>query len=581
MLGWSRPRLALDAGPVAEAVTDRELLLRFHRGDQAAFSELVQRHAELVMGVCRRVLHRTGDAEDAFQATFLVLAVKARAFSWQDSIAGWLYQTARRTALKLRSGTARRQAVESAAARERPETVGTADAAPATAVAMRELAEVLDEELGRLPAHLREVLLLAQLEGLSREEVARRLGISLAAVKDRLERGREQLRQRLVRRGITLTATTIAAWLLPGTAQAGQAVLVSTTTQVATAFTTGAVSGGSVPTAVALAQGVLKMMAWEKCTSLVICLASIFTAGTIAYGMLQDDPQRFDKGLRGEVVAVALNGKAPNVTVKLDGEVLLNLDVDPQAKVWTAFEPGRLEDLRTERMVSLRLGTDHRTVTEIHMLGAQREVTLKSIEPSGRITAIEGEDEEDDEGQRPPVQEFQLAPNAIVRINGLPATKDDLKPGMRIPLEFSNDGKKVNAVETDGDQALVRNGQIVAVLSAENQLKVRVWGDDLPDEGAEMTYAIAPNSILLLDGKPAKLADLPPRGEINLRLDESQQVIRALKASTPEPEEPEMNAQDEGDCDDQGNGDDDDQGSDESDAAVPGAVNEQHAVAGR
>lgn len=97
---------------VRKAATDRELLLRFLAGDDSAFSEVVRRYAGLVINVCQRILRNPCDVEDAFQATFLVLARKARSLEWQDSIAGWLHQTARRSALKLRAIPVRRRGME-------------------------------------------------------------------------------------------------------------------------------------------------------------------------------------------------------------------------------------------------------------------------------------------------------------------------------------------------------------------------------------------------------------------------------------------------------------------------------------
>jgi len=112
----------------ATPTNDPELLRRFLTGDEAAFSELVQRHAGLVWSACQRVLHHTDDADDAFQATFLVLARKARSLQWQESIAGWLYQTARRTSLKLRAMSARHREVDELAAQQRVDAAATSAA---------------------------------------------------------------------------------------------------------------------------------------------------------------------------------------------------------------------------------------------------------------------------------------------------------------------------------------------------------------------------------------------------------------------------------------------------------------------
>ncbi len=541
-LGWKgspSPRGGLSTGGVS---ADRELLRQFLGGDEAAFAELVQRHSGLVMGVCRRVLRQAADAEDAFQATFLVLARKAGSLSWQESIAGWLHDTARRTSLKLRGSTARRREVEQQAAATRPESAATRESSdPSSQATVHELSEILDEELARLPAKFREVVLLSQVEGLNRDELAERLGITVAAVKDRLERGREQLRMRLVRRGVSLTAVALAAWLVPGTAQAaGSTALVVGTAQAAGAFASGKLAAGTVPVAVTLAQGVLKMMGLEKLKLVTACVVSLLTAGTIAYGMLHDEPTRFEKGLRGEIVAVNA-GNPSTVTIMLDFFTTpLSLDVSSQTKVWTAFEAGQLADLKEGQFVSLRLGDDHRTVQEIHVQGQMRDASIKSIAASGKIVIVEGDD---DDGDAKPM-EVELAPDAILRIGGLPATRGDLKPGMKVPLEFGRDGKLVNAIEAEAAENTLIEGELIEVDANGNKL---VFGREENDEGQpiQQSFTITAETIITLDGKPAKLTDLKRGSSLKLRLSDDGHSIRAIKATSPEPDDDDKSESDD------------------------------------
>lgn len=527
-------------------LADRELLKRFVNGDEAAFAELVQRHAGLVMGVCQRVLRHAADAEDAFQATFLVLARKAGSLNWQESIAGWLHDTARRTSLKLRGSTARRREVELQVAATRPIVEATQTATdPSACVNVQELSEILDEELSRLPTKFREVILLNQIEGLSRDELAERLGISVASVKDRLERGREQLRAQLIKRGVSMTAVALAAWLVPTSAQAaGTTALVVGTAQAAGAFATGKLAAGSVPAAVTLAQGVLKMMGFEKLKIVAACMVSLLTAGTVAYGMLQDEPTRFEKGLRGQVVAVsaASSGKSSTITISLEEfGTLLNLDLSGQAKVWTAYEAGQLTDLKNGQFVSLRLGDDHRTVNEIHVQGQMREASIKSVASSGKITIVEGDDDEDSSGKP---MEVELAPDAIVRIGGLPATRSDLKPGMQIPLEFGRDGKVVNAIEAEAAEKTVIDGELLEVDANGSKL---VFGREESDDGqpVQQSFTITAETIITLDGKPAKLAELKRGSSLKLRLADAGKAIRVIQATSPEPDDDENSANDD------------------------------------
>jgi RNA polymerase sigma factor (sigma-70 family) len=182
------------------ALSDGELLQRFAaEDDQAAFAALVRRHAAMVLGVCRRALPTLEDAEDACQATFLVLAQKARGTRWQSSVANWLFSTARKVARNARVAAQRRARREARAGV--PEAV-----APAEQVSARELLAALDEELDKLPPSCREPLVLCYLEGLTRDEAAARLGVPPGTLKGRLKRGRQRLGDALARRGWGLGA---------------------------------------------------------------------------------------------------------------------------------------------------------------------------------------------------------------------------------------------------------------------------------------------------------------------------------------------------------------------------------------
>ncbi|HJZ92015.1 MAG TPA: RNA polymerase sigma factor, partial [Gemmataceae bacterium] len=185
-------------------LSDRELLRRFTMdGDQAAFSSLVHRHGAMVLAVCRRALHNAQDAEDACQATFVVLARKAARGNWRPSIANWLYSTARKVARNARVAAQRRAKRESRSAV--PELVP-----PLDQMSGRDLLGVLDEELDRLPPRYREPLVLCYLQGLTRDEAATRLGVPPATVKSQLDRGRKRLGEALTRRGVALGAGLLA-----------------------------------------------------------------------------------------------------------------------------------------------------------------------------------------------------------------------------------------------------------------------------------------------------------------------------------------------------------------------------------
>ncbi|QJW93653.1 sigma-70 family RNA polymerase sigma factor [Frigoriglobus tundricola] len=195
---------AARAGRLTRPEADRALVERFaHRSDQAAFAELVRRHGPMVLGVCRRAARDPHLAEDAFQATFIVLARKAGAIRNPDGLASWLFGVARRVAL-----TARR--------RHRPAELGPPFSRSRNEPGDRdELLGVLDEELAKLPDRYRAPLLACYLDGRTRDEAARHLGWSLGTFRRRLDAARVLLRARMTARGATLAAGMFAVALAP------------------------------------------------------------------------------------------------------------------------------------------------------------------------------------------------------------------------------------------------------------------------------------------------------------------------------------------------------------------------------
>jgi RNA polymerase sigma factor (sigma-70 family) len=260
-------RMRQDRRPAA-GVSDAELLDRFIRlRDEAAFELLVRRHERMVLGVCRRVLGHEHDAEDAFQATFLVLARKAGAIARRPSVASWLYKVAYRTALHARAGAARaaRPAVDLEAVAA-PEDAGGA-------AARRELCLALDEEVNRLPETYRTAIVLCYLEGKTYAEAARQLGCPRGTVSIRLTRARERLRGRLVRRGLALPTGLLAAWFCQQASAAGPPDLVGATVKAAL--------GGAAGRAAVLTEGVLRAMFM---TRLKIATALLLGVGLLVAG---------------------------------------------------------------------------------------------------------------------------------------------------------------------------------------------------------------------------------------------------------------------------------------------------------
>ena len=186
-------------------LSDEELLEQFVAGSadraEAAFDALVNRHGAMVLGVCRRVLGHRHSAEDAFQATFLVLAA-VPVISQREQLASWLHGVARRAAMDARVRAARQVAKEKRLGIMSPsESIDE--------IHRSELRLILDEELARLPERHRAAILLCELEGLSRREAARQLGVSEGTLSSRSARAKVRLRERLTRRGLALSAATL------------------------------------------------------------------------------------------------------------------------------------------------------------------------------------------------------------------------------------------------------------------------------------------------------------------------------------------------------------------------------------
>jgi RNA polymerase sigma factor (sigma-70 family) len=242
-------------------LTDLELLHRFRsKGDEVAFNMLIRRHGRMVFEVCRNVFGSEADAEDAFQATFLLLAQRADAIRKQASVGSWLYGVAYRTALKARTCLFTRQKHEARASRQpfsnHPDSLD-----------WREVQIALHEELNRLSECYRAPLVLCYLDGKTQAEAAAALGVSAATVNKRLEQGRQRLRARLVRRGLGSIVLLAAAF---PTAKASEGIPVSlmiSTVRAATAIASGSAPNSVVSTkVVALTEGVLHTMISRKIT---------------------------------------------------------------------------------------------------------------------------------------------------------------------------------------------------------------------------------------------------------------------------------------------------------------------------
>jgi RNA polymerase sigma factor (sigma-70 family) len=249
------------------AVPDRELLERFVREhNEEAFAVLVERHGRLVFAALHKVLSDPADIEDAFQATFLVLVRRSRSITWQANLGTWLHAVAHRVAVHARSAS-RKQARRAGA------SVGNHEVATVPVdLSWREACVLLNEELDKLADKFRLPLLLCYLEGKSRDEAGAQLGISLGAVKGRLERGRLILKDRLTRRGVALSAGLLAALASQSAAETFPLSLIESTVRAA---------GGSAPARVAaLASGASAVAVLSKAKFCAVIAA--FSVGMLS-----------------------------------------------------------------------------------------------------------------------------------------------------------------------------------------------------------------------------------------------------------------------------------------------------------
>jgi RNA polymerase sigma factor (sigma-70 family) len=288
-----------DAGTVT-GLTDGQLLERFttRQGKPAemAFAAIVERHGPMVLRVCRSHARDYHDAQDAFQATFLVLVRKARSLWVRDSLGPWLHRVAQRLADRARRDALCRKAPEFGAVKDL--------AAQQIDMPDGELAPLLHEEIDRLPERYRVPLVLCELEGRTHEEAARHLGCPVGTVKSRLSRGRDRLRDRLQRRGLAPVLTGAMSWI---SAETARAAVPAALKQATTALALIGGAGGSVPgafpaTVAALTEGVCRTMFLTK-VKLVAAGLTVAIAATGAGVLAQQESGGRGSANRDSVIA--------------------------------------------------------------------------------------------------------------------------------------------------------------------------------------------------------------------------------------------------------------------------------------
>ncbi len=480
----------------AAGLSDEELLERFLAcREEAAFAVLLRRHGPMVLGVCRRVLRHEHDAEDAFQATFLVLVRKVASLARRELVANWLYGVAHRTALKAKAAAARRQA------RQRPLEDVPAPETDAEGPGP-DLRPLLDQELCRLPDRYRAPVVLCDLEGKSRTEVARQLGCPEGTVSSRLARGRGLLARRLARRGVVLSAMALAAACVP-------AALAESTVKAALGYAAGnaAVAGCVSAPVAALTEGVLRAMFLNRIKVAALVLLAVGVAGLGGAGLLAppafaDKPPKQaaaatadakekkelgptvhgvlkDLDTRKNTVSVSVpTGQAKQTeekTFDVAKDVKVTLE-DNLSKDQPAPE-GKLADLTPGTGVTLQLAVDKKTVVGISARGPGLQGHIKAVDATNNTITVSSKDSGGVEDKT-----LTLAKGAkILLSDGL--SKDtkpqegklaDLAEGTTVQVQQSVDRKTALSIQVRGGSL---NGTVKGVDLGTNTLTVTVKED--------------------------------------------------------------------------------------------------------
>ena len=373
-------------------LTDGQLLSRFAAlREEAAFVALVRRHGRMVLGVCRRLLRNEHDAEDAFQATFLVLARKASSVEPREAVGNWLYGVAYRTALEARTMINRRRAKERPF-RELPErTVDSRGHA--------ELREVLDRALSRLPDKYRLPIVLCELEGRTRREVARQLGLPEGTLSSRLATGRKILAKRLSQYAPEFAGTALAALFAESAAAVIPAGLAGFTAKAAIMVTSGpAAVSASV---LALAEGVVKAMLISKLKmagAFVLVVATVIgtTACGVAYRLNAGEQETTPRQVQIKRDAVPPAQPAPAQIAETEARLQAELDRAEanvaQAREIAAHLKAKLNDLRRQREEDAAVSLNGQAMSALARRFRYRvpvEIGLSEFKDGGRLEILE------------------------------------------------------------------------------------------------------------------------------------------------------------------------------------------------
>jgi RNA polymerase sigma factor (sigma-70 family) len=493
---------------------DAELLRRWVAArDEAAFELLLWRHGPMVLGVCRRVLGDVHEAEDALQATFLALAVRAGTIGRRAAVAGWLYRVAYRAALLARARAARRPG----ATGPHPEPAATA---PDDDLVWREQRPVLDEEINRLPERYRLPFVLCCCEDRTHAEVARLMGCPVGTVASRLARARERLRARLTRRGVTL-AMGAAAVTLSGAAlsAAVPARLVGAAAHGAALVAAGRAGPGLVSAnSVLLMKGVVRAMAMTKVkvvTAVVVTLALLGAGtGTVAY-RLNGAPLPAARAAAGQPAGAPEAAPAVAPGPLADPRERARAEQQRATRAVLVAERRRAEEVYRHLEAELTLA-----FTEARMEMVRQEEYLRGLERE------QAADRESEGAERRRLRERAQAAERVAEWVGEAAPR--MKEARQERERAREWDAKTKVLEAERTEALIRARQ--KLVQAEEKLRQleRLQGAQREQALAEWTAAADADRQAQRPASPAGAA-APVSRELERRLDRLLREVTELR----------------------------------------------------
>jgi RNA polymerase sigma factor (sigma-70 family) len=450
----------------------------------------------MVFRLCLRILQNEHDAEDAFQATFLILNQKATSLRPQVSLSGWLFSVARRVAQKARIAAARRRKHEDRAIRLR-----VAD--PLAQLTLVEAQEILECELSRLPDKFRAPLLLCYFEGLTRDEAAHQLGLSPSTLKSRLQQARARLRARLAVRGLAFSGVLVASLYREATASAAVPwALLESTTELARLVAAGdAVAPVVSPQVVALVEGVTKAMLTKlKITAGLLLLVAVSLGTAVMMTQAAADTESAKKGPLQVALAPAKDTKPID-----SGELLRKIER-------TTWFVTKVDD--SENTISLRLhpalaGEGGPVAVDV-IVGANGAERVRSVK-EGKTDEVSGI-----------TLQLPVAKEAEIVIDGRKGRLANLQPGMQVSFQMAADGATITGIDaTTSGRAILKR------VDAEKKTITVKSG------GQEWTAPMGSNAkIVIKDKQDAQFSDLKigMRVDVQLATLEDRIVVKAIQA---------------------------------------------------